>query len=79
MTETHERLAKCFRAVFPAVAPDEIPAASAESVEAWDSTTAVSLFNLIEEEFGIPVDYEAVEDLTSYQGILRYIAERQIR
>jgi acyl carrier protein len=69
---------RCFRAVFGALTPEEIPAASAEWVAGWDSVATVTLAAVIEEEFGIQFDASELEQITSFSGILA-ILERRMR
>ena len=72
MDETKERLARCFRVVFPALTgPPE--AATQETVPEWDSVASITLMNVIEEEFGIQMDFEAVADLTSFELLLEHL------
>lgn len=69
------RLVKCFELVLPNLSPDQIPAASQTRVPEWDSTTAIMLLNVIEDEFNIQVDFERVADLDSFSLILDYLTE----
>lgn len=72
MDETKERLARCFRLVFPGL---KVPAESAsqETVPEWDSVASITLMNVVEEEFGIQMDFEAVSDLTSFELLLDHL------
>jgi acyl carrier protein len=45
------------------------------SVAGWDSVAAITLVNLIEEEFGITMDFDKLADLDSFDKILEYIRE----
>lgn len=72
MDETKERLAKCFRLVFPGLkVPPE--SASQETVPEWDSVASITLMNVVEEEFGIQMDFEAVAELTSFHLVLEHL------
>jgi acyl carrier protein len=74
MDESRERLAQCFRAVFPSLTDDEkICAASQATVPEWDSVAAIMLVNVIEEEFQIQMDFEMLGDLTSFDRVLDYL------
>ena len=73
MSETASRLTNCFQAVFPALPPAQIPGATQLSVTGWDSTAAITLMNVIEEEFGIQVDFDALAELDSFHSILEYL------
>lgn len=73
MDTIQSRLTGCFATVFPSMAPEEIPAATQATVEAWDSIAAITLVNVIEEEFGIQMDLEALADLDSFERIREYL------
>jgi acyl carrier protein len=74
---TGARLARCFQAVFPKLQGSATESASTETIEQWDSIHHVTLINVIEEEFGINIDPEHVEELTNYPAFLRYLEEHQ--
>jgi acyl carrier protein len=73
MSEQEERLARCFASVFPALKPEEIPTASAESVAAWDSLAAVTLVAVIQQEFGVEIDPLDLPELNSFEGFRTYL------
>lgn len=73
MDNVEQRLENVFATVFPDLPPDRIRSASQDSVGSWDSVAAITLINLIEEEFGIEMDFDQVADLTSFQAILDYL------
>ena len=73
MNDAEARLSRCFMAAIPGLKPSEIPAASMQTVEKWDSVASVTLVALIEEEFGIQIDLEALDRLDSYRAILDYL------
>jgi acyl carrier protein len=77
MPDHRSRLIGCLSAVFPALAPDEIPRASATQVEAWDSLATATLMAVVEEEFGIPVAAEDLACFVSFQDILAYLLSRK--
>ena len=56
----------CFRVVFPDLPEAEIPSASQETVAAWDSVAAITLLNVVEEEFGVEMDLDELADLDSF-------------
>jgi acyl carrier protein len=70
----NERLLNCFRSVFPTLSDGELQAASVETVSAWDSVAAITLVNVIEDEFGIQMDYEVAPELTSFDAVRNYVA-----
>jgi acyl carrier protein len=76
MTEPRARLVACFAAVFPDLPDAEIPAATPMTVAAWDSIANVTLLAVVEEEFGIAVDPDDLERLTSFEALEEYLAVR---
>jgi len=79
MNNVDERLAKCFRLVFPNLDADQIPLANAENLSDWDSVAQVSLLSVIGEEFDMDIDFEEFEGATSFAalaGRLREISAR---
>ena len=77
MDDTRSRLSKCFSAVFPTVTEASVLEADATNVEGWDSVASVTLFALIEEEFGVELNVEALLSLTSFKEVLKYLEERR--
>lgn len=76
MTETEQRLIRCFRAVFPELTSDhDASHASASSVAAWDSLATVILAAAIEDELGVQIDPEEIEKLNSFQSYLNWLTE----
>lgn len=73
MNDAEARLSRCFLAAIPGLRLSDIPAASVQTVEQWDSVASVTLVALIEEEFGIQIDLEALDELDSYGAILNYV------
>jgi acyl carrier protein len=71
MDETRQRLAKCFRTVFPNLRTPET--ATQDGMTEWDSIAAITLINVIDEEFNIQIDYDEVAELTSFDRILEYL------
>ncbi len=64
-----ERVKACFRVVFPQLAEHEIGSASQASVGAWDSMATVMLVSAIDEEFGIELDLDRLNELDSFNNI----------
>ena len=73
MIDTRARVACCFLAVFPRLTNAELSAASIQTVEGWDSVASVTLVALIEEEFDIQIEPEAVENMMSYRSVVDYL------
>ncbi len=78
MADLQSRLIDCFSGVFPALARDEIPRASATTVEAWDSIATATLMAVMEEQFGIQVAPENLDRFVSFREILAYLQSREI-
>jgi acyl carrier protein len=76
MNELQARLSECFSRVFPALPEDQIRAASPRTVAEWDSIAAISLVNVIEEEFNTPIDFEDMAELDSFDAIANYLQQR---
>jgi acyl carrier protein len=74
MDDLNRRLVKCFRLVFPELPEPDIPAASPDSLHAWDSVATITLINVVEDEFGIEVDLDLLPELNSFARIREYIA-----
>jgi acyl carrier protein len=79
MDNLEQRLKNVFETVFPNLSLEKIESASQESVETWDSVAAITLLNLIEEEFGIEMDLDRAAELTSFPKILEYLKERGVQ
>ena len=75
MDEVETKLMSCFSAVLPELTVGEIAQATATTVRSWDSVATVSLIAVIEEEFGIAIDTEALSNFDSFQGILGYLRD----
>ena len=73
MTELRESLVRCFAAVFPALPAEEIPRASVETVEEWDSLAAVTLLTVLEEEFDVEIDELDLPGLRSFDAVHRHL------
>ena len=73
MNGVRARLESCFGIVFPETPEADLPKASPQTVEAWDSVATVTLFAVIEEEFNVSLLDENVEELVSFQAILDHL------
>lgn len=76
MADVEEALVKCFAAVFPNLARDEIPRASAESLAEWDSLAALTLVAVVEEQFGVTIDDLDLPELGSFTALRDYLDDR---
>ncbi len=73
MSSNAERLTKCFSLVFPSLSADEIKRATVNSVPDWDSLANINLICVLEEEFGITLEANDLEELTSFDLVLSHI------
>ena len=71
------RLATCFQSVLPDLPLAEIKNADPESIDGWDSVAIVTLFAVIEEEFGIEISIDDLKSDHSFHGILNCIMAKQ--
>ncbi len=70
------RLARCFVLAFPGLRADEAPRATVANLPAWDSLALVTLVALIEEEFGLKVDSDDLDEFISFDLIRGYLERR---
>ncbi len=73
MNNTEEKLTSIFETVFPDVPAEKIRSATQDSISNWDSVAAITLMNLIEEEFGFQMEFDDLGELTSFGKIRSYI------
>jgi acyl carrier protein len=76
MHDLDERLIRCFASVFPALSQEEIENASSESVGIWDSLSSVTLAAVVQEEFNVEIEPDALPDLDSFQAFRQYLNVR---
>ena len=76
MDETRQRLSKCFEVVFPDLPAEQIAAASTATVASWDSVAAITLMNVVEEEFGMEMDLDELAELDSFEKLHAYLQKR---
>lgn len=77
MDEIRQRLINCFQVVFPDMPADEVPAASTATVANWDSVAAITMMNVLEDEFGMEMDLDDLAELDSFEKIHAYLLKRQ--
>ncbi|SIO61465.1 acyl carrier protein [Singulisphaera sp. GP187] len=70
MADPRTRLNRCFSAVFANLDEAQIPQATRDTVDGWDSLATFTLLTVIEEEFQIQVSPEDVDRFTSHEAIL---------
>jgi len=73
MDEIRSRMVKCFELVFPDVPEAQIPAISQATVAAWDSVAAITLINVVEDEFQIQMDLDKLADLNTFELVCDYV------
>jgi len=73
MDNVENRLAGCFRLVFPDLPENQIVSASQATVPQWDSIAAITLVNVLEEEFQTTIDFDQLADLDSFPRIKEYL------
>jgi acyl carrier protein len=73
MDEQTKRLLTCFRTVFGDLPDAELLRASTSTLAKWDSVASITLVNVIEEEFQIEFDYNAIPELTSFEAVGTYL------
>jgi acyl carrier protein len=73
MPDVGTRLVGCFLTVFPELTEADIRSASQERIEQRDSVAAITLVNVIEEEFSTQIDYDHLPDLDSFAKVLEYL------
>ena len=67
------RLVECFQTVFPDIAAEAIPSVSQASTPAWDSLAAITLVQVLEDEFSLELDLDKLADMDSFDKVLGYL------
>ncbi|HEY2646196.1 MAG TPA: acyl carrier protein [Candidatus Acidoferrales bacterium] len=75
MDNIQNRLTNCFSTVFPGLPENEIPQSTQFTISQWDSVAVITLANVIEEEFGFPVDFDRLPEFDSFEHVLNYVRE----
>jgi acyl carrier protein len=76
MSDLRQRLSACFSSIFPDLSDKEIPLATMNSVDGWDSLATVTLIAVVEEEFGVQVSPDDLEQFASFELIVDYLQRR---
>lgn len=76
MNNLEERLISVFRNTFPDVPEDRLTSVTQENTQSWDSVAAITLMNLVEEEFEMQLDFDDLADLTSFARVRDYLAAK---
>jgi len=76
VTDKQQRLIRCFQAVFPGLNESEAARASVSRLAKWDSVATVTLAAAVEEEFGIQLEAQEIEEMNSFQSFLNRLDDR---
>ena len=68
MSQTDERLLRCFQAVFPDLDERQALRATMSNIGEWDSVATTNLVAVVEEEFGVQFAPTEIEKLNSFQA-----------
>ena len=71
-----EQLQTVMAAILQVPADQITPELDREGLDAWDSVQHLNLMLAIEDEFGVSMDVEALQSLTSVPKILEYLEGR---
>jgi acyl carrier protein len=74
--DVSSRLRRCFSLVFPDLAREEIDTAAVASLASWDSLATVTLVAVIEEEFGMAIEPDELEEFISFELIRDHLLKR---
>jgi acyl carrier protein len=75
MPDTNGRLIRCFSLVFPDLDHEQIRAARRDSLP-WDSLTAVTLLAVLQQEFGLEIDFTDFSETKLFESVENYIRSR---
>ncbi len=78
MNDIQVRVNRCFSNVFPDIRDEQLPTASSTTLAAWDSMGHVRLLGAVEEEFGLQLEMEDFDELTSYPLIVDYVEKKSL-
>lgn len=76
MNDARFRLIQCFGSVFPSLNPEQVQTAAAVSTESWDSLNTAVLMAVVEEDFGIEVGLNELDEFVSFESILGLLERR---
>jgi acyl carrier protein len=76
VTESQDRLVRCFSSVFPTLSEAEIRASDVVPLFDLDSLAGVTLVTLIDQEFGVNVDLPDLLELGSFEAISQFLRKR---
>ena len=73
MDQICDRLRDCFKTVFPDLPDNQIDSAARAELPQWDSLATLTLLTVVEEEFGLELDDQAVEQFDSFASVERLV------
>jgi acyl carrier protein len=73
MDQISDRLRDCFRTVFPDLSDEQIDSAARAELSEWDSLATLTLLTVVEEEFELELDDQAVEQFDSFEAVERVV------
>jgi acyl carrier protein len=76
MDDVKKRLIGCFQVVFPDLPESDIPLLSQATAANWDSVSAITLLNVLEDEFAMEMDLDQVAEFDSFDKIYTYLQHR---
>ena len=71
-----ERLRAVMATILQVPESDVTPESARDELEAWDSVQHLNLMLALEDEFGLQLDVDALQSLTSVAKILEYLDAR---
>jgi acyl carrier protein len=77
MSTENAQLVRCFQAAFGDLAVEQVPNASVETLERWDSLQTLILVAVLEEEFGLRIPAHDFSALRSYASVRDYLHDRR--
>jgi acyl carrier protein len=79
LSEIRTQLEECFSVVFADLTAEQIPTASMETVEAWDSLGTLTLVGVVEQMFGVSAEIDDVAELVSFEKIAAWLETKADR
>lgn len=76
MSDFENRLIRCISSIFPNLNDQDIRELDARKLVDSDSLAAVTLMALIDEEFGVILEFDSLVKLGSFDAIRQYLSER---
>jgi acyl carrier protein len=70
------RLVRCFSSVFPELTEEQILTADIEFLAGMDSLAGVTLIALIDEEFGVGLEFENLLKLGTFEAVQQYVSDQ---